>query len=83
MKGWTQIALPFVFGIMVGVAFAFFLFESRIRFYREFIEHRLTSINRLRSSKETKRKQPKSSFWKAVTSRRSKPREESKPSHNK
>lgn len=83
MKGWTHIAISFVSGIVVGVAFAFFLFKSRIRFYRDFIEHRLNSINRLRFSKDRKRKQPKSSFWKTATAHRSNPSEESKPSNNK
>lgn len=66
MMDWISILMVFVFGIAVGVLISSFLFESRIRFYREFIEHRLASLNRLRSQNAATEKSSKPSCWKTV-----------------
>jgi hypothetical protein len=83
MMDWISLLLAFVFGLTVGIAFSSFLFESRIRFYREFIEQRLASINRLRLQGATTQRVHKSSFWRAILSRRTKSGEDAKPFQNK
>jgi len=82
MMGLISFVLVFVFGLAVGVLVSSFLFASRIRFYKEFIEHRLLSINRLRSQNSAKHKSSKPSYWKTVFGRTSKREEDSKSSRN-
>ncbi len=73
MKDWLSLAVAFAFGLAAGVAFGFFLFESRARFYKEFIEHRLASINRLYSQEGTTRGLPILSSWRGRFKGRSRP----------
>jgi hypothetical protein len=82
MKDWLELALSFVFGVAIGVVFSFFLFESRIRFYRHFIEERLASINLLRHSKGKANEGQESSFWKSILGGRPKAGSGSKHSQN-
>ena len=71
MTHWIGFVSAFVLGLAVGVILAFFLFESRIRFYKDFIEQRLASINRLYSQNVTSTGPYKFSFWRNVFQRRS------------
>lgn len=82
MMDWSSLVLVFVFGIAVGVFASSVFFESRVRFYKEFIEHRLASINRLRSQNTATDKSSKPSCWKTVFGRSSKPDKDSKSSQN-
>jgi hypothetical protein len=82
MKDWTSIVLAFALGLAVGVAFTSFFFESRVRFYKQYIEHRLASINRLRFQRGASHELPKASFWKTLLSRHSKPDGDSKSQQN-
>ena len=82
MMDWISFVLVFVFGIAVGVLLSSFLFESRIRFYKEFIEHRLASINRLRIQNTKTDKSSKPSYWKTILGRPSKREEDPKSPQN-
>jgi hypothetical protein len=83
MKDWIALVLTFAFGFAAGVVFASVFFESRVRVYKNFIEHRLASINRLYSQEITTHRLPKTSFWRVVFNRRSKSAEETKPTQKK
>lgn len=83
MKAWTDLILSFAAGFAVGIVFAAFHFRSRLRFYKQFIEHRLASINRLRPSKVSPWSFRKLSIWKDGASRPSKSRKGSKEVENK
>lgn len=69
MKDWVGLAVAFALGLAAGVAFGFMLFESRAKFYKEFIEHRLASINRLYSQESTADGSPKKLSWRGVFKR--------------
>lgn len=82
MRDWISLGLVFVFGIAMGILVSSIFFESRIRFYKEFIEHRLSSINRLHFQRHAKSKSSKLSYWKTVLGRPSKRGDDSKSSQN-
>lgn len=42
---WVDLALIFTLGFILGVAFAFSLLRSKLKFYKHFIERRLSSLN--------------------------------------
>lgn len=83
MKDWIGLTVAFALGLAVGVALSSFFFESRIRFYKLYIEQRLASINRVRSTGTKTRRLHKFSFLRGILSRRSKQGEGSGPFHNK
>ena len=83
MKAWTDLILSFALGLAAGIVLAVFYFNSRLRLYKEYIEHRLAEINRLRPANASSWSLPKWSFWKAVLIRRSKAGERSKGTQNK
>lgn len=42
---WVHLPLAFTFGFILGVVFAFSWFRSKLKFYKQFIERRLSSLN--------------------------------------
>lgn len=82
MLDWISLVLVFAFGIVVGILISSFLFESRLKFYKEFIEHRLAAINLHRFQGAAKHRSPKSSHEKTLSGRASNRGENSKSSQN-
>jgi hypothetical protein len=82
MMDWISLGLVFVFGVTMGVLISSLFFESRVRFYKEFIENRLSSINRLHFQRYAKSKSSKPSYWKTILGRPSKRDDDSKSSQN-
>ena len=80
MMDWVSLALVFVFGIAMGILASSFFFESKLKFYKNFIEQRLSSINRLRFQNAAKQKSSKPSHGKAARRHPSKREKDSKPS---
>ena len=72
MRDWGNLAIAFACGIAVGFVLSSFLFGARLRFYKEYIEHRLASINRLHFHSGTAHGEPRGSFWKGFLNRPSK-----------
>ena len=71
MRDWVNLLLGFACGVAVGIVLSSFFFGARLKFYKEYIEHRLTSINRLHFQGKTAGDKPRVSFWKALFNRTS------------
>lgn len=82
MMDWISLALAFVFGIATGILVSSFFFESRLRFYKEFIEHRLASINLLRFHNSATHKPSEPAHKKTILGRPSKRDDSSKSPQN-
>lgn len=82
MMDLISLILVFVFGIAVGILVSSFFFESRLRFYKEFIEHRLASINLLRFHNSATHKPSEPSPKKTILGRPSERDERSKSPKN-
>lgn len=82
MRDWISLGLVFVFGITMGILVSSMFFESKIKFYKEFIEQRLSSINLIHFQRHAKRKSSKASYWKTVLGRPSKRDEDPKSPQN-
>jgi hypothetical protein len=82
MKDWANLGVAFACGLAVGFALSAFFFGARIRFYKQYIEHRLAFINRLYLQGTATRPAPRVSFWKSILGRRSKQDEGSKSIHD-
>ncbi|HEV2248037.1 MAG TPA: hypothetical protein VGW37_15410, partial [Terriglobia bacterium] len=72
MRDLANLALGFLCGMAVGFVLSSFFFGARIRFYKEYIEHRLASINRLHFPSRAAHGKPRASFWKGFLHRPSK-----------
>lgn len=82
MRDWISLSLVFLFGIAIGILISSIFFEARLRFYKEFIEHRLSSINRLHLQRHAKSKSSKLAYLKTMLGRPSKRDEDSKSPRN-
>ena len=78
MRDWANLMLGFGCGLAVGFVLSAFFFGAKIRFYKEYIEHRLASINRLHFQSRATRERPRVPFWKAFLHRPSKANKGSK-----
>jgi hypothetical protein len=45
MDVWSFLFVAFMTGLTVGAAITFFCLKARLRFYRKFIEDRLSALN--------------------------------------
>jgi|GEM_PF-3107809 len=82
MMDWISLTLVFVFGIAIGILVSSLFFESRLRFYKEYIERRLASINLPRFQSAAKSKSPKRQDRKTDFSHTSKREKDSESPQN-
>lgn len=53
MSPWIHMPLTFAVGFAFGAVSAFFHFRARLKFYRQFIEQRLSTFNLVHSPAHT------------------------------
>ena len=82
MMDWVSLVLVFLFGIAMGILVSAFFFNSKLRFYKGFIEQRLESINLLRFHSAAKPKPSQPSQGKTAFRHSSQPEEDSKSSQD-
>lgn len=78
MRDWSNLVMGFACGLAVGFVLSSFLFGAKIRFYKEYIEHRLASINRMHFQSRAAHGKPGGSFWRTFLHRPSKTEKGSK-----